>query len=401
MEKQPRIGVLLVGAYGSVSTCALIGSISQGLGLCDTTGMVTGLPMFDKLNLASPATFVWGGWDIRRTTLVAGAEELYSVTRSIRREILDAVKPGLIAIEGRIRQGTSFGLSGLLERFPDAVLVEECAAAAVERLRKDIRDFVAAHSLDTVIVVNVASTEPLRVRHPAWESLKAFAAAIESDDHAALSPSMLYAYASLSEGCPFINFTPSPGTELPALRELADAKGLPHTGRDGKTGETLLKTVLAPMFVARNFRMLSWEGYNMLGNRDGLILDDPGSKSAKTANKDAVLRNIVTDPAMHTRTRIDYVPSLDDWKVAWDYVHFEGFLGTRMTFSFMWQGCDSMLAAPLVLDLIRLMAHARARGEKGVQKQLACFFKNPIDGTTMDFFQQFSELLKHYGLASR
>jgi myo-inositol-1-phosphate synthase len=373
----------------------MIGTHSITSGRMDMTGMVTDLREFRSLDLPTLDSFIFGGWEIRSSTLMDGAEELYRVTRSISAETLAASLPFLEEVQRNVRPGVTFGLNRLLSRFPDVVLPRDCAAASVERLRQDIRDFRKSNGIERVIVVNVASTEPLPTRPLDWSTPEAFAAAVGGDDDR-LTPALLYAYASLLEGCPYLNFTPSAGTEVPGLSALALANGLPHSGKDGKTGETLLKTVLAPMFVARNFRVLAWEGFNMLGNRDGLILDDPGSNSAKIANKDAVLKKTLGDRLGHTRTRIDYVPSLDDWKVAWDYIHFEGFMGTRMSLSFQWNGCDSMLAAPLVLDLVRLLCHEHSRGAVGIQKQLAVFFKNPIGTGENDFIAQHFELLRHY-----
>ena len=166
-------------------------------------------------------------------------------------------------------------------------------------------------------------------------------------------------------------------------------------GSDGKTGETLVKTCLAPLFAGRALKVLSWEGYNMLGNRDGFVLNDPEARLSKTRSKDAALKKILGEGDMHTRVTIDYVPSLDDWKVAWDYVHFEGFLGARMSMQFTWQGNDSALAAPLVLDLARLAAYAQAQGESGLMPHLAAYFKSPAGVDEHSFVRQFA-LLEAY-----
>src|SRR5439155_10790061 len=150
-----------------------------------------------------------------------------------------------------------------------------------------------------------------------------------------------------------------------------------YGGKDGKTGETLLKSVLAPMFANRNLRILSWVGHNIFGNRDGLVLDDPKNKESKIRTKDQVISQIVGYKPQ-THTSIEYIESLDDWKTAWDHVHFRGFLGVKMTMQVTWQGCDSVLAAPLVIDLARLALDAKRRGLCGVQAQLSCFFKSPM-----------------------
>ena len=188
---------------------------------------------------------------------------------------------------------------------------------------------------------------------------------------------------------PYVNFTPSLGTSCPRSDELARVRGVPHAGKDGKTGETLLKSVLAPMFAARNLRVLSWVGHNILGNGDGRVLNDPANKASKVKSKDAALASILGYKPQ-SLVSIEYVESLDDWKTAWDHIHFEGFLGTKMTLQFTWQGCDSVLAAPLVIDLARLMLLAQRRGESGVLSHLACFFKSPMGTDEHDFFRQWA-----------
>jgi myo-inositol-1-phosphate synthase len=218
--------------------------------------------------------------------------------------------------------------------------------------------------------------------------VESFLALLEADRRDLFPASVLYALAAVESGAPYVNFTTCIGSSFPAMDELARRHGVPHVGRDGKTGETLMKTTLAPMFVARNLKVMSWEGYNMLGNRDGKVLDAPDANQAKCKDKDACLRDILGDDETHSRVRIDYVPSLDDWKQAYDFIHFRGVLGARMQMHFLWQGCDSALAAPLVLDLARLTALAHRRGESGTLPQLACFFKTPLDVEVQEFGEQ-------------
>jgi myo-inositol-1-phosphate synthase len=198
---------------------------------------------------------------------------------------------------------------------------------------------------------------------------------------------MLYAYAAIERGFPYVNFTPSIGAAVPALRTLALKQHVPFYGRDGKTGETLLKSVLGPMFRARNLEVLLWEGFNILGGGDGRVLADRRPQGAKVRSKARVLAGTL-GYAPHAGVRIDYVPSLGNWKTAWDFVHFRGFLGTKMSLQFIWQGCDSILAAPLVLDLVRLAEFAQRRGEAGPMTHLACFFKDPLDVDQHSFAEQ-------------
>ena len=149
-----------------------------------------------------------------------------------------------------------------------------------------------------------------------------------------------------------------------------------------------MKTVLAPMFAHRNLKVMSWVGHNIFGNRDGLVLDDPTNKTSKVETKDRVITEILGyKPA--SLVTIEYLPDMGDWKTAWDHIHFQGFLGTKMTLQFTWQGCDSLLAAPLAIDLARLADLEKQRGGKGLMRHLACFFKSPEGVEENDFFKQF------------
>ena len=177
--------------------------------------------------------------------------------------------------------------------------------------------------------------------------------------------------------------------------ELAERTGSLLAGKDGKTGETLMKTVLAPMFLKRNLKVLSWVGHNIFGNRDGLVLDDPQHKSSKVDSKDKVVSGILGyKPA--TLVTIEYIPDMGDWKTAWDHIHFEGFLGTRMTLQFTWQGCDSLLAAPLRSTFAVSPILKNNEGRRGLLRHLAPFFKSPEAVDTHDFFEQFDMFAAHY-----
>ena len=206
-----------------------------------------------------------------------------------------------------------------------------------------------------------------------------------------LPASSLYALAAFEAGASYINFTPSTGATPEALQQAARTRHIAHAGCDGKTGETLLKSVLAPMFAARHLEVMSWVGHNIFGNMDGKVLDDPRNKQTKVKSKDHLLADILGYPPQ-THVSIEYIKSLGDWKTAWDHVHFRGFLGTPMTFQFTWQGCDSILAAPLVLDLVRLVERAHRAGEFGPLPWLACFVKSPRGVAEQDFSRQFSLL---------
>ena len=270
-------------------------------------------------------------------------------------------------------------------------LAHESPRAAVQRLQADFKSFEQEFGLGQVIVVNVASTEPATNYvdlPPRWEDVERL---LDEGSACPLSASSLYAIAALDLGMPFINFTPSPGATPPAIGELAELRKTCHAGQDGKTGETLLKSVLGPMFAARNLEVMSWVGHNIFGNMDGQVLDDPVNKSAKIEGKDKLLGHILGyDP--QTLVTIEYIRSLGDWKTAWDHIHFRGFLGTPMTMQFTWQGCDSLLAAPLVLDLVRLVELSHRRGETGLLSHLGSFFKRPLGLDDHAFSEQLALL---------
>ncbi|MFG1640877.1 inositol-3-phosphate synthase [Amycolatopsis sp. NPDC049252] len=361
-----KIGVWLIGARGSVATTAIAGAAAMRAGLTARTGCVTELPDFAGAELPGLGDLVFGGHDVVDTPLVKRAEHLVAAG------VLPATLPGpvaadLEAAEARLRPAPSGN-----------------GSAVADRIVADLTEFRAG--LDHVVVLNVSSTEPPCAPHPAHESLAALEDALE-----VLPPSALYAYAAFRAGCGFVDFTPSTGARLPALDELARATGQPYAGRDGKTGETLLRSVLAPMFAQRALNVLSWSGTNLLGGGDGATLADPGAASSKNASKQQVLsRNLGRD--VDGEVHIDYVPALGDWKTAWDHVLFEGFLGARMTLQLTWQGCDSALAAPLVLDLARLTAKACRDGVAGPVAEFGFFFKDPAGDGPHDLASQYAAL---------
>jgi myo-inositol-1-phosphate synthase len=391
---QRRVGVWLIGGRGAVSTCVVYGLAGLREGWLEPTGLATAVSPLSALDLAGFDELVLAGHDVCRRRMTDSAGELVQ-SNILPQDLVALAAPHASAYEARLRPGI---LDDADVGFAD--LDPECARLGglaprekVAHIAADLAAFERAEKLDRVIVVHLASTEAYRPPHDSWRTLAAFEAAL--DQGVPQPASCLYAYAALAHGHPYVNFTPSPGSAIPALRELARLRGVPHCGSDGKTGETLIKTVLAPMFVARALKVRAWQGYNMLGNRDGEVLAEPMHKESKLRNKDEALRAILRDDEVHTHVGIDYVPSLDDWKTAFDLIHFEGFLKARMTLSFTWTGSDSALAAPLVIDLARLTDYAALSGESGEMLHTASFFKSPIGGGTHDFHAQFDRLVEY------
>jgi len=392
-----KIGVWIAGAYGNVGTCAVAGAAAVARGLTPTTGLVTETRELSELDLVPLSDLVFGGHEIRDGSIVQTAEEFGDRNGLLSPALRLAVDDELRRADAEVRPGVLLNPTAEVRAMasPDAIHAGS-PSELIARVQADLRDFQQRNELATVIVVNLISTEPDHRDSPALASLSAFRAALAADDADGIPSSVLYAYAAVDAGFPFVDFTPAVASGVAPVREAALLRGVPHMGRDGKTGETLVKTVLAPMFMARHFRVLSWEGANMLGNRDGEVLQGAGALASKVRDKDEALRKILGDrDDLHSTVRIDYVPSLQDWKQAYDFIHFEGFLGARMQMHFLWQGCDSALAAPLVLDLVRLTDLAQRRGEVGPLPQLACFFKSPVDVEEQGFAAQM-DLLHQY-----
>lgn len=392
----PRVGLWLIGAFGGVGTTVALGLAALQRGLTDTTSLVTALPLFRGLHLDEPGQFVLGGHDIRRTRFHDAAREMHRGANVFEAEVIDACRSELDAWTENVRPGTILNAGSTIAQLAETPEAQrpETVRGAIERIQADLQAFRRGHRLDQVVVINVASTEPPFTTGPEHEALETLLPHLERRNHPVLPASSLYAWAALDLGLPYVNFTPSLGASFPAIQELAEQRKAVYGGKDGKTGETLMKSVLAPMFAHRNLEILSWVGHNIFGNRDGLVLNDPHNKESKVRTKDQVIAQIVGYKPQ-THVSIEYIRSLDDWKTAWDFIHFRGFLGVKMSLQFTWQGCDSLLAAPLVLDLARLALRAQRRGEVGVLRHLACFFKSPMGVEDHDFFKQFA-LLEQY-----
>lgn len=366
-------------------------------------GLPTAFPPLSEIDLVSLDNLVLGGHDVCTRDLSASAGELVAAG-ILPADLVSMARDDAARYESAIRPGIlDVAETGFRDLDPRAAaLGSQPPLEQTKAIEADLAAFQADHDLERVIVVYLASTEAASTRQDAWDSTADFEAAVA--DGVPQPASLLYAYAAIRSGSPFVNFTPSIGANVPALIALAESKGVPIAGNDGKTGETLLKTALAPMFRARALQVLAWQGYNMLGNRDGEVLRDPNHKAAKLETKDAALRSILGgadgvgaggEDRFHSQVSIDYVPSLGDWKTAWDFIHFEGFLGTKMSMQFTWSGCDSALAAPLVIDLARFADLAARNGESGVLGHLGCYFKAPLASQEHDFHRQMQALYSY------
>ena len=364
------VGVAVIGLGGAVATTAVAGIEQLKLGMAGPDG----LPLAHRDDLVPYESLVFGGWDLNADDLAKAAH----VHRVLEPAQIEAVSRQLECIEPWVAVVDPAYCRNVVGA---NVVAVEPLRERVAHVRADLRRFREEQQLETVVVVNLASTEAWPDRTSAtFADIDTFEKGLDADDPV-ITPGMIYAYAAITEGCPFVNFTPSLGSDVPALLALAERECVPVTGKDGKTGQTLIKTVLAPAFRSRALKVDGWYSTNILGNRDGQALDDPSSLASKLGTKGSVLDSILGYDVEDHVVRIDYYRPRGDAKEAWDNIDLIGFLGQRMQLKVDFLCRDSILAAPLVLELVRLVAEAKRRGEGGAQEQLGFFFKAP---TTKD-----------------
>ncbi|HET7823790.1 MAG TPA: inositol-3-phosphate synthase [Anaeromyxobacter sp.] len=385
-EKGAKLAVLLPG-MGAVATTAIAGVAAVRRGLALPVGSITQLGYLpgssaqgervrDVLPLAPLDDLAFGGWDpipddvhaAAARAKVLGAEHLAPL-----REELSAIRP-MPAVFDR----------AWVRRLDGPNVKTGTLRQKAEALVEDMRGFMERNRCARGVVVWTGSTEVYAEQGPAHQTAKAFEAALDRSDPT-IAPSMVYAWAAIQARLPFLNGAPNLSQDVPALRELAERNGVPTAGKDFKTGQTLLKTALAPMLRARLLGLEGWFSTNILGNRDGEVLDDALSFKTKEVSKLGVLGSILS-PAQHPelygdvehKVTIHYYPPRGDNKEGWDAVDIFGWLGYPMHIKVNFQCRDSILAAPLVLDLALLADLAQRAGESGPQEWLSFFFKSPV-----------------------
>ncbi len=368
-QSNQRLGVAFVGMGGAVATTAIAGieMIKSGSNRFD------GLPLagVSSPGMAGYRDLVFGGWDLNDDDLGLAAEGHGVLTR-------ENLSNGASSLR-HMRPWRAVGS----ERFCKNIVGRNMVAAsnhraAVERIVEDLERFRRESGVDRVVVINLASTE----RWPdlgakALQTPNDFERGLDESDEA-IGPAMLYAYAAISRGIPYANFTPSVAADVPALVALAVERNVAVAGKDGKTGQTMMKTVIAPALKSRALHVDGWFSTNILGNRDGLALDDPDSLQSKLKTKGCVLESILGYPVEDHVVDIRYYRPRGDDKEAWDNIDVTGFLGQKMQIKVNFLCKDSILAAPLVIEIARVLGLADKRGEGGVQEQLGLFFKAPM-----------------------
>jgi len=386
-----RLGVLMPG-MGAVATTLVAGVELVRKGLAEPVGSLTQLGRIrlgkrtenrvpkikDFVPLAGMGDLVFGGWD----ALPDDAYEAAVAARVLEKEHLNAVRDELRAVrpvpavfDGRYVRG--------LEAATHTKGVGSLREAA-EAVRKDIRSFKEENGLERAVMVNCASTEAYLQPREAHYTPEGFEGALDRSD-AAISPAMIYAYAAIQEGVPYANGAPSLAVDIPALTQLARERGVPVAGKDFKTGQTLIKTIVAPGLKARMLGMDGWFSTNILGNRDGEVLEDPESFKSKEVSKLSVLEQIL-QPELYGElygdvehvVKINYYKPRGDAKEGWDNVDITGWLGYPMQIKINLLARDSILAAPLALDLALFLDLAHRAGMGGLQEWLSFYFKSPM-----------------------
>lgn len=400
---QGKLGVMVVG-LGAVSSTFMVGTLMTRKGLAKPVGSMT---QYDKIRvgrgadkkylkyneivpLADLNDIVFAAWDVYPVTAYESA-----VNAEVLRE--KDINPVKDELEKIVAMPAAFD-KNYAKRL-DGTNVKNCKDRwdMVEQLREDIRNFKKNSGVDRVVVLWAASTEIyVPVDEKIHGTLAALEAAMKADDKEHVAPSMCYAYAALSEGAPFIMGAPNTTVDIPAMWELAEKTKMPIAGKDFKTGQTLVKSGFAPIIGTRCLGLNGWFSTNILGNRDGLVLDEPANFHTKEVSKLSTLETILVpenqpdlyghgndeDTQYYHKVRINYYPPRNDNKEGWDNIDIFGWMGYPMQIKINFLCRDSILAAPLCLDLVLLSDLAARAGRYGIQRFLSFFLKCPMHDYT-------------------
>lgn len=404
---QGKLGILIVGVGGAVSTTLISGVLSVRKGLSQPVGSITQMatikmqngkemPIKDIVPIADLKDIVFGGWDIfpeNAYQAAVYAEVLKAKDLEPIRTELESITPMKAAFDHNYAKR----LNGTF------IKDTQTRWDMVEQLRADIHNFKEQNQCDRIVVLWAASTEIFIAPSAEHQSLLALEKAMKENNTAVIPPSMCYAYAAIAEGCPFIMGAPNLCVDIPAIWEFSEKMNVPIAGKDFKSGQTLMKTVLAPMFKTRMLGVSGWFSTNILGNRDGEVLDQPENFKTKEVSKLSVIEQIFEPEKypqlygnLYHKVRINYYPPRRDNKEAWDNIDIFGWMGYPMEIKVNFLCRDSILAAPIALDLVLFSDLAARAGMKGIQTWLSFFCKSPMHDNehqpVHDLFQQWRML---------
>jgi myo-inositol-1-phosphate synthase len=389
-EPAGKLGVLIPG-LGAVSTTFIAGIEAIKKNIAKPIGSLTQMgtirlgkrtdkrvpPIKDFVPLANIQDLVFGGWDIYNDNCFQSASNAGVLEKSL----LESVRP---EIEKIVPWKAVFSQDYVKRLNGPNVKTGKNKMDLAEQVMDDIEKFRAKNNLSRMVMVWCGSTEVFLKPEAAHATLESFEKAMKENDPV-IAPSMIYAYAALCKGIPFANGAPNLTVDIPALTQLALEKGVPICGKDFKTGQTLMKTILAPGLKSRMLGLSGWFSTNILGNRDGEVLDDPDSFKTKEESKLSVLDQIL-QPELYPdlykdfthKVRIHYYPPRGDNKEGWDNIDIYGWLGYPMQIKINFLCRDSILAAPIVLDLVLFLDLAQRCGMRGIQEWLSFYFKSPM-----------------------
>lgn len=387
-----RLGVMIVG-LGAVSTTFIAGTLAVRKGLAKPIGSITQMAKIrlgkkeenrypfikDVVPLTDLNDIVFGSWDI----FPDSAYEAAVHAQVLKQTDIDSVKGELEAIKP---MPAAFDQNWVKRLHGTHIKNTKDRWDMVEQLRADIRNFKISNKCDRIVVIWAASTEIyVPYCEATHDTLAHLEKALKDNNVREISPSMCYAYAALAEGYPFIMGAPNTCVDIPAMWEFAEKQSVPICGKDYKTGQTLIKTVISPMLHTRMLGLNGWFSTNILGNRDGEVLDDPDSFKTKEVSKLSVLHSVLEPdeyPDLYKdyyhKVRINYYPPRNDNKEGWDNIDLFGWMGYPMQLKINFLCRDSILAAPLLLDLVLFTDLAKRAGMYGTQRWLSFYFKSPM-----------------------
>jgi len=405
---QGKLGILIPG-LGAVATTLIAGVIASRNGLSQPTGSLTQTgnirlgkrtenrypKIKDFVPLADLNDIVFGGWDVYDDNVYLAATK----ARVLEQSLLDSIRPELEAL---YPMKAAFDHRYVKNLTGTHIKEYESKWDLAEQVREDIRNFKAKNDCARLVMVWCGSTEIFQEASDVHNNIYSFEEGLRSN-HADISPSMIYAYASIKEGVPFANGAPNLTVDIPALIELSKETATPIAGKDFKTGQTLMKTIVAPGLAARSLGVKGWFSTNILGNRDGLVLDDPDNFKTKEVSKLSVLEEIFQPDEhpelygeLYHKVRINYYPPHGDNKESWDNIDIFGWLGYPMQIKINFLCRDSILAAPIVLDLALLLDLAKRASMSGIQEWLSFYLKSPQTAEGLkpehDIFKQLIKL---------
>lgn len=381
--------IAIRGLGGAIGSTLVLGTAlaSRNGDLYPQYGSVLGLPKWRNLKVPELHDIKFDGWDISGARIAQRAKQLGILHPSI----LDELGEDIRALAPRPAPVRPNDVEGII---PSDQAIKMSARSALDYYTQELQNLKAID--ESVVSVNLASTEYWNGDVTSIVDTKTLFRLIE-EDSPLMRSGLLFGLASIEAGIPYCDFTPDLTLECPAVLSRAEALNVPVAGKDGNTGQTFLKLILAEMLVRRNLKIVGWYSTNVLGNLDGKVLSLPGHKTTKMRDKLNALDDVVPYQFSHV-VDIAYEESRGDFKESWDSVHIRGWLDQRISLRVNWHASDSILAAPIVLDLARLLALDAEAGQGGVRTHLSPFFKRPIGVTRTSLVGEFEVLERYYGI---